>query len=477
MKKKSDKIILLLIMILVFSVLSWVIPGGSFATGAFVKSSMARVGIYELFVAFFYSFSSRIIDVTYILLIGGCYGVLINTKSYRKLVDKTANLILNKEAIAMLIITLVMGLYVSISNQMLLLFCLVPFIVSVFLRNGCKKLTAISAAFGGIFIGLIGQTFGTYGMEAINSLIATLPDPVDSLIGVKIVIFVVTYALFNTFAIMYLNKYKRSADGGQYDLFCPEVLDESKVKKRNKTKIWPTIVMFSIMLIAIGLGYISWKDSFGINFFSELHTNFENALVIGDDVPLLSSLFGSYLTGFGEYSDLLFAAFSVFVTTIIIALINKISISDFIKYFGSGVKNISKVAFIYILVYSLVVLLALFPWPLTLINMFFGKGNFNIFALPLIAIVAYLFAIDFPSFGQMFGAYLIVTYMEDIASATLIWHLGGAIATVFVPTSVILLIALTYGDIPYIKWLGYIWKFVVSLLIAVFIILGVAILM
>ena len=131
----------------------------------------------------------------------------------------------------------------------------------------------------------------------------------------------------------------------------------------------------------------------------------------------------------------------------------------------------------YLLAYTLVVLLSLSTWPLTLVNALFGEGNFNIFILLIISMIAFVFAIDFPSFGQMFGTYIIVTYMDDIASSTLIWHLGASIAMVFVPTSVLLLMALTYADVPYIKWLKYIWKFVVSLILAVFIILAVAILM
>ncbi len=476
MKKKSDKIVLLFIIMAVYAVLSWIIPGGSFATGTFVKGTMARVGIYEMFVAFEYALSSRIIDISYLLLIGGCYGVLIQTNSYRKLVDKTAKLIEGKEHIAMLVITLVMGLYVSISNQLLLLFCIVPFIVSIFLRNGAKKLTALSAAFGGMFIGMIGQTVGTFGVEAFNELFSSLPDPVSKLMVIRILLFAAAYILFNTFAIMYMNKFKKSADGTKYDMFSPEVLDESKVKKRRVTKLWPTILLFSLMLILLGIGYISWNDSFNISFFSELNTKFQKSFVIGD-VPLFSTLLGSYLQGLGDYNDLLFASFVVLVTTIFVALLNKISIDDFIKNFGLGVKKISKLAFIYLLVYTLVVLLALYPWPLSIINALFGEGTFNLFALPIIAIVAFMFAIDFPSFTQMYGSYIVVTYMEDLATASLVWHLGGAIALVFVPTSFLLLMALTYLDIPYIKWLSYIWKFLLSLIIAVFIILGIGVLM
>ncbi len=477
MKKKSDKIIIISIAILFMVVLSWFISCGYYKGGVFSDEGIIRLGIYDILYNIYVTFTNQAVmmSVAYILTIGGCYGVLSKTKAYRKLVDKTAALIKGKEAIAMLVITLLMGIYTSISSQILALFCVIPFIVSVFLRNGCKKLTAISAAFGGIFIGTIGLTVGTYGMESINSLLDTLPSKVSMLLPLRIGIFAAAYILFNLFAIIYMNKYKRSANGGKYDIFCPEELDESKLTKRKKIKLWPYIVLSIIAIIITMLAYIDWKTSFNITFFTELHNKFITFATV-DNIPILSSLLGQSIDGFGEQAELIFAIFVFVILTIIFAITSKMSIDEFIKNFGSGLKNIGKVAFIYGLCYVLVILLGTCPWPITFINALFGKGTFNIFALTFIAMIAYVFCIDFPTFGNAFSQYLIVTYMDDLASATLIWHLGAAIAAVFVPTSFILLMALTYADIPYVKWLQYIWKFVLSLIIVVFIILALAIL-
>lgn len=478
MKKKSDKIILVIIVMLLMMVVSWFVPGGTFSSGTYVESGMTRAGIYELFYLIYYTLTNQsiAIDMVYILTIGGCYGVLSQTKSYAKLVDKTAKLIKGKEAIAMLVITFLMGAYISIANQLLLMFCVVPFIVTVFLRNGCKKLTAISAAFGGMFIGTIGLTYGTFGMNEINSMLATLPNPVDKLILLRVVIFFAAYILFNLFAILYMNKYERSANGSKFDLLCPIEVDESKVAKRKKTKVWPTATIIVISLIVVMLAYINWMGSFDVIFFRELHARFENALVIGD-IPLLSTLLGGMIEAFGEYSELAFACFVFITMSLILALVNKTSIDNYIKNFGAGVKKVSKVAFIYGFTHVIVILLSQYTWPITFINALFGDGTFSIFSLLIIAIIGFTLCVDFESFGSAYGAYIIMTYMEDLASATLIWHLGAAIAAVFVPTSFLVLVALTYADVPYVKWLKYIWKFVASFMIIVFVILAVAILM
>ena len=50
-------------------------------------------------------------------------------------------------------------------------------------------------------------------------------------------------------------------------------------------------------------------------------------------------------------------------------------------------------------------------------------------------------------------------------------QLGMGFATLLVPTSALLMIVLTYLDVPYKNWLSYIWKFALSLLVALFIIM------
>ena len=42
---------------------------------------------------------------------------------------------------------------------------------------------------------------------------------------------------------------------------------------------------------------------------------------------------------------------------------------------------------------------------------------------------------------------------------------------IFGPTSILLIVSLSYLDVPYSKWLKYIWRFVLSLFIVIFIIL------
>lgn len=473
MNKKNDKVIIVLISLAIFIVLSWFIKISSVNTsGMLTEGSIIRVGLFEVISMIVYSFQREIDVVLYILMVGGCYGILKNTNSYRKLVDKTSKLIKDKESIAFAVITLIMGVYVSISSELMALFLIVPFIVSVFLRRGCDKVTAISAAFGGMFIGYLGQTFGTYGLK--NLLDATGVVYTDFM-WQKWILFAIAYILYNLFAIYHIKNTKKK-DNTDADIYCPEKLIENKVPKRKRTKLWPTLVILIFTLIIVMLGYISWNDSFNIKFFSELNTSFQSALKI-NDVALPSTFIGASMSGLGEWADFVHVMFIFFISTVVIALINKVSIPDMIKDFGKGAKKISKVAIIYALVYTMLYLFAISPWPATIIHSVFGTDSYNLFTLFIAAFLVLTFCIDPGYSAAVYGMFLTYAFADNIVVSTVVWRLAGALSTLIVPTSFLLLMALSYADVPYTKWLKYIWKFVASFAVVSFIFLSVVVYM
>ena len=468
MKNKNDKIFILLLVVLVCLVMSWIVEAGVYNSGAFSNVGYYRAGIFDVFALILSALYYKRIELFYILLIGGCYGVLVQTKMYRKLVDIVSEKIKGKEIIVMVLITLLMGAYVSISSNLLALLFISPFIVTLFLRNGYDKITAVSAGFGGILIGYLGLTFGT--AEATYLYDSTGVDIVDW-IWVKAVIFLVAYILFNVFAILHMKK-NESADEQESDMFCPEFLDETKVKKSKRTKLWPILIVSAIVLINILLGYIAWSDSFDVSFFTDLHTNFTNAFVVAD-VPIFYSMVGSYMTGFGEWDSLMFAMFFLFIGVVVIALVNKMTINNFARYFGRGMKKISKVAFIFGLSYIMLFMATSFPWQNTMLNAMFGDGKFNVVIILLVAIIAQIFIGD-PSYSAyQFAPYLAATFGSSIIASTILWRLGTGLALVVGPTSFILLIILTYANVSYKDWLKYIWKFAFSFMLASLLIMAV----
>lgn len=467
MKKRNDKIFILLLVVVLYFVMSWIVEGGMYSSGSFVSTGFSRIGFFDLIAVFHTAVMNKLTDIFYILAVGGSYGVLSQTKSYRKLVDKVASFIKGKEAIAMAIITLLMGAYTSIGSQILVLFCITPFIISVFLRTGQDRVTALNAGFGGMFIGFLGLTFGTYGVNYLNDATGL---EIEEMLLTKVILFVIAYVLYNVFAILYMKGHKDS-DGTKYDMFCPEKLDETKIKKRKRTKIWPIVVFGLISLATMCLGFISWTESFGVKFFSEFFTSMTNVKI--GSISIFGDLLGSYLPAYGSWTFLIYGSFVILVLAIAVAIADKMSVDTFIKNFGEGIKKISKVAFIYVFAFTIACLANAYPWQNTIINSLFGDGTFNVFSLFIIVFIATILVSDPDILSAMFGSFIAVSFAENLATAGLIWRVASALALVIGPTSFLLLTALSYVDLPYSRWFKYIWKFVLSFAFITLIMLSV----
>ena len=468
--KKNDKIKILLSIILITMLVTWFLAGGTYDdNGAFTKAAITRGGIFDLILAIMYSVYYKIHNVFFLFVIGGSYGVLSQTNSYRKLIDKTAKLVKGKEQIFFLLTTFITALFVSITSEVLVLFMFVPFVVSVFLRCGKDRLTALSAAIGGIFIGIIGNTFGTYGVE---NMINAIGISYTKGIGFKIAFFIISYVLYNLFAILHMNKNHKVLDEMEYDPFLTEELDE-KGKKR-KTKLWPTITIFILLIIVTILGYINWQTSFGIEIFNNIEEKFENLTIKG--IPILYNLAGS-TSAFGNWKDLMGASALLLITTIIVGLFNKVSIDEFLDNFFTGIKNIVNVVVTFALVYTVFVIVSWYGWPTTLINTLIGSGKFNIFTLLLAAIVVSFYFIENNYVGYVLGSFVKNSFGKKALAATLMLNSSFGAFAAILPTSFIIMIGLSALDISYKSWLSYIWKFVVSMLIAILIIISIMVYM
>ena len=269
----------------------------------------------------------------------------------------------------------------------------------------------------------------------------------------------------------------KKVDDTEYDLFATEELDESGVKsKKKKTKLWPIITIFAILFVLTVLGQIDWEGSFNVTYFTDLYTKFQQSFKIAD-IPFFSTLLGGQFSAFGKWENLILLSFLMFVATIIVAVSEKMKFSDFILRFDVGVKKVVRLAIIYGLVQTVYFLIASYQWLPTVINKLFGTGTFSILTIFVVSVIASVLLVN-PGYGNYtYGYYLSYAMGEKVADSMLIWHLGQALAMVIAPTSILVLLALTYLDVPYKKWLKYIWKFVLSFFFIVLLIMIIKVVM
>lgn len=456
--KKNGKIIMIFIFILFFMLLTWIIPPATYKTGAYVANDINPAGIFDIFVLIYYSLTYKAMDIIFLFMVGGTYGVLSHTKGYRKLVDKIGSSIKKDKMVATMILlvsTLLTGIYASITNEILILFLVAPFLVTIFLKGGKDRLTALSAGFGGMLIGMAGKTFGTYG---VSELFGNLGLTVTSSLLMKLIIFVLVYMLYNLFALLHMYK-QNNVDETKYDLFMTDKFD-ARAKENRRTKVWPFITVSIIVLVVAFLAYISWDTSFGVKAFANLYESIKG-VKIGNQ-SIIVDLLGS-VTAFGTWTTM-FMNTVMLLGIIILAIFDKMSINNLILNFQNGVRKIYKVVFMYLLVNCLYVLFYYFPIGVTIINFIIGDGTYNVAKLFIIGFLSLFIAVDFEIVGQAFGSYLATTFASYTTQVGFITYLGMSFAMVIAPTSCLLMIMLTYLDIPYTKWLKYIWKFAFAFL-------------
>lgn len=200
--KKHNIVKVVLITMLVFLVLSWILPAAYFS-GQYVEQGRVQMGLFDLFNYPFTALSYFGYIAFYIILVGGFYGVLYKIPAYRTFLDKVVALFKGKEKIFLSIVVVLFALLVSICGLQLGLLFFVPFVVAVILLMGYDKIVAALVTVGSITVGLAGTT---YAYQNIGMLASGLSLDFDYEIGVRFVILLVGVILviFNTF--MYIKK-------------------------------------------------------------------------------------------------------------------------------------------------------------------------------------------------------------------------------------------------------------------------------
>ena len=200
--KKHNTVKVVLITMLVFLLLSWILPA-AYYSGEYVDQGRVQMGLFDLFNYPLTALSYFGYITLFIILVGGFYGVLYKIPAYRALLDKIVEKTEGKEKLTLSIMIIVMALLVSICGLQIGLALFIPFVVSIVLLMGYDKIVAAFVSVGSISAGLLGTT---YAYSNLSVLLESLSLKFDYQIGVRFVILCVGIVLviFNT--LMYIKK-------------------------------------------------------------------------------------------------------------------------------------------------------------------------------------------------------------------------------------------------------------------------------
>ena len=481
MKKKYGLLKVLLVLLFLVVITTYFVKGRS--------GEIQYVAIFDLFFNFIQSFYYFFDTALFILAVGGFYGLLNRIPAYKKLVEKIAKKFDKKSRLFIIVTTIIFALVSSLTGLNFVMLMFVPFVISIILLLGYDKLVALSVTIGGIFVGFIGGVFITFkdssnqyaasyttfekmaGLEKTWNLSTILPKCILLVVGI---VLLVLYILNH---IKSLDAKKEKYQLSKGDALFVEAKDKSGKKIsyiQNKAKTWPLILIVCVIIVLLILGYLPWNDLFHVDVFDNFHT-WLTGLSIGK-YKVFTSLISNNISALGKWSDMgsyMMAIFLMFFFGFILTIIYRLKIDEALDGFVYGVKKMIVPAIIAIVAYSVLVSSYNNGFVETIITNASKSFGDNVIVHSLVAILGSVLNIDlYYTCSGVFST--IVSSLTEKANlsvyAVMFQSLYGLVQMVG-PTSLLLIVGISYLEVPYKSWLKYIWRFIVELLIAIFIIL------
>lgn len=451
--KKNDLLKTIGICFLVFVVLSWIIPTGSYSTGEFVKGSFNAVGLTDLFYYPIITFGTFIQYGILFLILGGFYGVMNETGVYKKMVDTITKKFDKKKKLFLILTISVLALLSALTNLPLALFMVVPLLVAVIMSLGYNKMTAFVSTIGAILVGNIGSLYGINN-GLINNLLSL--DTHNNIIA-KIVLLVVLVFLLVMFVLKKAN--------------VKEIKKEEKVEeiplldntKKNKKSFLPLSIILGLLLVLLLVSMYSWNYNLGITYFDEIYDSLMNVTI--KDYPIFKNLIGD-ISPFG-YWDTYEMSFVLLIGSLLIGWLYSIKFSDIVKSFSEGAKKMLKVAF-FVTLANIIFTLMIAASDANILNtinhyLLSMSDKFNIVITTLISLVGPLFYNNFYYLSNI-TLPAVTTVYTDVTMYGLLGILLQSIYSLMMlilPTSFVLVAGLSMLDISWKEWIKYIWKYLI----------------
>ncbi len=472
---KPDVFKWILIVLFVAICLTWLIPSGSFASdGTYTAyDTLTRVGLTNIRDLFFYGLYYPMPTILLLLSIGGFYGVLSATGSYKELVKKTGAFV-KKHAIASSVVIMVALIVLTslLSKSPFSLLLIVPFLITVLLHANFDKLTTIAITFGSILVGQLAGTFGTENVYYFNYYMSSANAEPDLTIGLTYRLIIggiaaVLFILYNVYRVYKVVKNEKNNDVKE------DLLELKPIEKKDEEHAhaaWPMIIVMALTLLFIILAYFDWNGIFGLELFNDLHRVIYEYSPFGENFPIFSYILGSSQASaaFGAM-DIQASVTYVLVMSIFVALFNRLNVTDYLNSFGDGIKRFIKPIGIYVLTYTVFLVIYTSPFTTSITGWMYNWSNSYV---PFISILDSLVTSIFHSTDIGYTSFALSKIYSSIAVNHLsimeaIYVTTNGLVQLFAPVSGILLIGLTYLNVDYKKWFKYIWLYALVVLVII----------
>lgn len=502
---------------LIYVVLSWLIPVGTYSNGELSTSSINPIGLGSLFNTPISALITFILYGVVFAVIGGFYGVARETGALDKVVVRMTNAYKGKES-KFLVLTIVLFIVLSsLTGLVLPLFVLVPLFAAVLFALNYDKVTVLAATVGSL---LVGSVVSTYGFNVTGYTKNLLSLNMNSQIISKLILLVLLTVLY-VFTILLSSKKKnvKKVKAETKKAEVKEVRKETKnVSTKNSTskkststkktanksgkssgkkgntkalavienvKMVPSdskksatafVVILILMLIVAFVGMYNWYYSFGIDLFNNIHQAIMGVKI--KDFPIFEKLFGG-ISQFGYWSNIDFAALLI-ATSMLLAWVYKLSVNEYVESFIAGAKKWLPTAIYATLASVILVVLyqALQSGTGTLVDTIMAKvfglaSGFNPVITGVSALIGSFFFNDLYYLLADMTPFVTGYGIADISIAGLVIQSVHSAAMMIFPTSVVLIAGLSLFDVSYKDWIKYIWRFILISLLLVLLVCSI----
>ncbi len=445
--------------------LTWIfeVSNGFYYSSEFAGRGLSPLGISDIPNVIYNSIYLAHDKIIFLLVLGAFYGVLSKSKGYKKFVLTVAEKLKGKEILFAILSSLLIVVMTTLFADTYAVLTFVPLLISIALAMKLDKISAFVITFGSILVGLMGVTYGSEGLYWINYYFS-----VSNTEGIlyRFLITAIGFILFNFFTILHIKKVLKNKNVDEMDD------DPFKVEKvEKKGNIVLPIIGLTILFIIVILGFVKWEDSFGITAFSNFHSWLLD-LQIGE-FPIVRYLLGNYVipssqSNIGPFGtwDLFVLSTILIIASIIVAIVGKIKIDEYIDGCLEGLKKILKPVLFVIGVFAIMVIAYMCLYVPTIAYLIAKiSSNFNPYLTSLVAIISSTFYsyLDFTAYT--IAPYFINNFADNVTIIhTIFVTLYGWVQLV-IPTSALLLVGLSYLKIDYKTWFKYIWIFALGMLI------------
>lgn len=504
-----------------FIVLTFIIPTGTFSSGALTLGTTDPVGFFEWFSAPMNTITTYGMYGIIFLLIGGLYGVLNKTGVYTKLVDDVKKKYNGKEKKFLTISILVFAVLSSLTGLNVALFILVPFMAAVILKLGFSRITALLSTVGAILVGTIGSTYGFnvcgyinyyFNLDVNNAILIKLGfflvlvifynymvrknAKVEKVVAVKAESKKVTVKAETKKETAKASTKKASKEDTKKevktetkkttkkttkkaatkkntmneavkdDVLVVPLYKETETKKKKSTL--PIIIIGIVTMIIVLVGMYNWKYGFGVDMFEKSYESLMGVKV--NNYPLIQNVLG-YVNPIGYFTVSELATILILVS-LLIGWVYNLKFREILDAFIDGMKEMLPTAF-YVTIAN--VIMAVIAGSSTGGNIFFTMSDwllnltkgFNAITTALVGALGGLFYNDMPYLVNGLADTLITKYTNSglYPLIGLILQSMHGLVMLLVPTSMILIGGLSYLKVSYKDWFKNIWKLLLGLFI------------